>query len=155
MFIGPCTLLDEFSVRSRPGRWWTKRNITDNIKACSGVFERSDEKTWYHSTQISYKGKDMERNEALLVVHWLSLLGPFAITSWHPALTLPKTYPFVNGFLLVLYNNTGILCVCVCVFVPSEISWMGHCSAAPLHRREALRLASCTNRSSSRYDTPF
>ena len=28
---------------------------------------------------------------------------------------LHKTYPFVNGFRLVYYNNTGILCVCLYV----------------------------------------
>ena len=33
--------------------------------------------------------------------------------------SLLKTYPFMNGFRLVYYNNAGILCVClsVCVLV--------------------------------------
>ena len=37
--------------------------------------------------------------------------------------SLPKTFPFMNGFRL-LYNNTRILCVCLCVclFAHFEIS---------------------------------
>ena len=76
-----------------------------------------------------------------------------------------KTYPFVNGFRLV-YIIMLVFCVCVCVCVCVSVC-VSVClfylrsrerevvSPLFLHRREELRLASCTDRFSGRYDAPL
>ena len=58
----------------------------------------------------------------------------------------------------IYYNNTGILCVSVCLCVC--LSHLRSCEREAivprfLHLHEELHLASCTNRFSSRYNAPL
>ena len=41
----------------------------ENIKACGGVFQRSDEKHDVVKLEGHHKGKDMERDDLLFVIH--------------------------------------------------------------------------------------
>ena len=109
------------------------------------------------------------------------------VRRWGTRPSRVKTYSFVNGlhvsnlpvhervsyvmlsyfcpactltvsFIVIYYNNAGILCVCVCLFVClSHLRPRERDVIAPrfLHWREELCLANCTNRFSSRYDAPF
>ena len=59
--------------------------------------------------------------------------------------------------VVVYYDNADILCVCVYMCVTSRLRSRERDVVATrfLHRRQELRLASCTNRFSDRYDAPL
>ena len=61
-----------------------------------------------------------------------------------------------RSITIILYINTGTVFVCMCVCLPHARS-RERKVASPcfLHRREELRLASCTNHVSSRYNAPL